>query len=614
MPKQQVQRRASRGKRKDSGSAAQPSSHVGMGARVIEDGVSFRVWAPHADAVSVIGEFNDWADEAHPLAAEDEGHWSGDVAGAQPGQSYKYAIRNGEQKLERCDPCARQINRDGAAIIVARPGEAQDDFTCPPWNELCLYELHIGTFARPKPDQVGTFKSVMERLPYLRDLGINAIQLLPVTSYPGERSWGYDTNHIFALEPDYGTPEEFRALVRAAHAQGIAILVDVVYNHLGPADLFLWRFDGWHEEERGGIYFYQDERANTPWGDTRPDYGRAEVRQYLRDNALMWFEEYNVDGVRVDGTAYIRDVEGNNEGQLEEGWTLMRWINEELHERFPGRIRIAEDHGYNEWLTKDIGAGGAGFDAQWCRLASTWLRDLVRPIEDSDRDLELVAELINYRYNDDVFDRINYVESHDEVAKKRKRLPEEIAPGDADGWFATKRSSLIGLLLFTAPGIPMIFQGQELLEHESWDADRPMDWSRVKQFDHMLRMYRDLIHLRRNMTGCTRGLTGQNAELYHRDDEAKVVAYQRWEEGGPHDSVVVVCNFRDAVCESHRIGLPRGGRWLLRFNSDAEVYYDKPPSFQITEIDAEEQEADGLPWSAIVNLGPYSGLILSQDE
>ena len=162
---------------------------------------------------------------------------------------------------------------------------------------------------------------------------------MPAMEFAGDVSWGYNPAHIFAVESAYGGPEGFKAFIEAAHRSGIAVILDVVYNHFGPSDLDLWQFDGWSENDKGGIYFYNDWRSDTPWGDTRPDYGRSEVRQFIRDNALYWLEEYHLDGLRFDMTLYIRSVRGDegDEGDaLEEGWSLLQWINGEIAEHFPG--------------------------------------------------------------------------------------------------------------------------------------------------------------------------------------------------------------------------------------------------------------------------------------
>src|SRR5690606_26965584 len=229
---------------------------------------------------------------------------------------------------------------------------------------------------------------------HLRRLGVNAVQLMPAMEFAGDLSWGYNPAHIFAIESSYGGPEGFRKFVRAAHEAGIAVILDVVYNHFGPSDLDLWRFDGWGEEGKGGIYFYNDWRSDTPWGDTRPDYGRPEVRQFIRDNALYWLDEYGIDGLRFDMTLYMRTVKGDegDEGDaLEDGWSLMRWINEEIADRFPGRITIAEDLRSKEAITERAEDGGAGFGAQWDAEFAHPIREVLIEPDDGQRDMQVVA-------------------------------------------------------------------------------------------------------------------------------------------------------------------------------------------------------------------------------
>jgi 1,4-alpha-glucan branching enzyme len=172
-----------------------------------------------------------------------------------------------------------------------------------------------------------------------------------IAEFGGDFSWGYNPAHIFAVESSYGGPQGFKEFVKAAHKIGLGVILDVVYNHFRPCDLNLWQFDGWNENGLGGIYFYNDWRCETPWGNTRPDYGRGEVRKFIRDNAMMWLEEYHVDGLRMDMTLYIRSVHPG--ADLPDGWSLAQWLNSEVNRHFPGRITIAEDLQHNEWLTKD---------------------------------------------------------------------------------------------------------------------------------------------------------------------------------------------------------------------------------------------------------------------
>ncbi len=352
-----------------SAKSTHPASVPGMGAIVHDDCVSFRVWAPNANKVSVVGDFNEWSSKANPLANEGNGFWSTDVPGARPGQEYRYWLLNGKNELWRLDPYARALTSSvGNSVIVDPAFDWEDgDFKMPAWNELAIYEMHVGTFHVKEKGKPGTFLTALEKLDYLAGLGINAIEVMPPTEFPGDFSWGYNPGHPFAVEGAYGGPQALKQFVNEAHKRGIAVLLDVVYNHVGPNDNALWQFDGWSENGKGGIYFYNDWRAETPWGETRPDYNRGEVRQYFRDNALMWLEEYHCDGLRFDATAFIRHVHGNDPrsdkgGELPEGWGFLRWINEEIQARQPWKFTIAEDLKGDGWLTKDLGAGGGGFE------------------------------------------------------------------------------------------------------------------------------------------------------------------------------------------------------------------------------------------------------------
>jgi len=388
-----------------------PSSNPGMGSIPYPGGAAFRVWAPFASRVFVAGTFNHWSETSHPLASEGNGYWSVDVSGAKAGDEYKYVISSGSDKLWRNDPYAKDVTSScGNSVIVDADFDWSDEnYATPLWNEMVIYEMHIGTFNDQPGGSPGNLNRAIEKLPYLRDIGINAIKIMPPAEFKGAFSWGYNPAHIFAIEEEYGGPKSLKKFINKAHQLGIAVIFDVVYNHLGPQDLDLWQFDGWEENGKGGIYFYNDWRSPTPWGDTRPDYGRTEVRQFLRDNALMWLEEYHIDGLRWDATAFIRNVDGNNNDpshDISEGWDLMRWINDEIDARQPWKISIAEDIRDNEWMTKKIGDGGAGFDAQWDGGFAHSIRDAVILSNDERRDMHAVGNAILSRYNTDAFERV----------------------------------------------------------------------------------------------------------------------------------------------------------------------------------------------------------------
>ena len=594
--------------------------HPGMGAIPCETGVTFRVWAPHAEMVYATGTFNDWNKTSTPLASEKNGYWSIDVPGAKAGHEYRYFIQSPKGHLSRIDPYARKVTNSVGNGIIYDPTAFDwdgDNFHMATGNDLVIYEMHVGTFNVHEKGRPGTFESAMEKLPYLQNLGINAVEVMPITEFPGDFSWGYNPSHPFAIKSIYGGPDAFKHFVRAAHDHGIAVIVDVVFNHFGPTDLDLWQFDGWSENEKGGIYFYNDRRSRTPWGETRPDYGRGEVRQYLRDNALMWFDEYHADGLRWDAIPYIRNIDGRDAdppNDIPDGWSLMQWINVEIRKHFPGKISIAEGMHNNAWVTKDVGAGGAGFNAQWDSEFVNNIRQAIIIRDDASRDLGAVCKALEYRYELDAFRRIIFTESHDEVANGRARVPEDIWPGKVSSWFSKKRSTLGGALVFTAPGIPMIFEGQELLEDHWFQDTVPIDWSRVEDEHGILGIYRDLIALRRNLHGVTRGLCGQNIHVYHFDDSTKVLAFHRWDKQGPTDSVVVVINMKNHGCDGYVIGFPRAGLWKVRFNSDSHDYGLHFSNHPAPDVAARVEQFDGLACSGKISIGPYTMVIFSQDE
>lgn len=588
-----------------------------MGALPHSAGTTFRVWAPAATLVAVVGPFNNWNATAHPLAHEADGYWAADVPGLAPGTEYKFWLDTPTGELTRNDPYAREVTHSaGNSVVPNHAFDWEDDaFQMPAWNELVIYELHVGTFNAPDPERPGTFLDVVEKLGYLRELGINAIEIMPPTEFPGGRSWGYNPSHPFALETDYGGPQAFRQLVKEAHRHGIAVILDVVYNHFGPGDLDLWQFDGWHENDGGGIYFYNDWRAETPWGHNRPDYGRDAVRRYIRDNALMWLEEYRVDGLRCDSISHIRNVDGSSDPtrDLPEGWSLMQWINEEIRERMPWKITIAEDLQGNEYITRSPAEAGQGFASQWDAAFVNIVRDALVTPHDADRNLMAVAETLAQKYNGDAFQRVIYTESHDEVANGKSRVSEEIMPGEAHTWYPKKRATLGAALVFTAPGIPMMFQGQEMLADGYFSDDQPLQWEHAEQHRGLVSLYRDLIRLRRNLSGTTRGLLGQHIDVSHVNNEDKLLAFIRRDQGGPGDTTVVLCNFANRAHEAYTIGLPSGGHWRVRFNSDWEGYDEEFGNFESLDTEAEAGVYDDQPFHASFGLAPYSVLVLSQE-
>ncbi len=585
-----------------------PAAVGGMGAIPLGKGVAFRVWAPHAESVAVVGSFNEFDATRDPLAAEENGYWYGEVVSAKAGDEYKFAIKNGEQELTRIDPYARQVtNSVGNGVVYQDDFDWEDDnFRMPSWNELVIYELHIGTFARSEDGRPGSFDDAIKKLRYLKALGINCVEVMPIAEFAGDLSWGYNPAHIFSVETAYGGPDGFKRFVKAAHALGLGVILDVVYNHFGPSDLDLWRFDGWSENDKGGIYFYNDWRSNTPWGDSRPDYGRGEVRRFIHDNAMMWLGEFRCDGLRYDMTLYIRSVSGNGGDDLHEGWTLMQWINRDVADRFPGKLTIAEDLRNVDAVTAHENEGGANFSTQWDAGFVHPIREAVIAADDAHRDMNSVRDALLHRYGCDAFKRVVYTESHDEVANGKARVTSEIDANDPEGWYALKCSTLGAGLVLTAPGIPMLFQGQTILEDGWFQDTEAVDWSNARKFSGVTRLYRDLIRLRLNLDGFSRGLTGQHVTVHHVNNGDKVIAFLRHKDGGADDHVLIVANFSAQGWENYEVGVPVAGHWIARLNSDWSGYRDDLENFPVLDVVAQPIERDGQPATASVAVAAYS--------
>ena len=461
-----------------------PSERPGMGSIPFPGGVTFRVWAPDATAAAVSLGQPGGASSSVPLAAEAGGIWSADVEGVGVGQQYQYVLTTSPGLPPKVDPYARNVVDGGsedANAAVVYDEQAFDwgtaDWNSPGWTELVIYELHVGSFNRQGGAGIGTFADVAAKLPYLQSLGISAIELLPVTEFEGTYGWGYNPGVPFSVALGYGGPDGLKTLVRAAHEAGIAVILDVVYNHFGPQDSILWDFDGEGPGWEGGIYFYGTRwpgdgrpQAGPPghsWG-SRPDYGRLEVRQFIRDNAIAWLQDYRVDGLRFDATAYVRSIDGSGSADqaIPDGSLLLQEVNGDIDRAQPWKLTIAEDMRDDASITSPVSSGGSGFDSQWDSDFLWAVRQTVELTVDAQRDMNLIAAQLQRRFGAAASTRVIFTESHDADGNGSTRVPTEIDPSQSDSWWSKKRSTLAAALVFTAPGIPMIFQGQEFLDQE----------------------------------------------------------------------------------------------------------------------------------------------------
>lgn len=596
----------------DAGQAAAGSlGPTPLGATTGSSGVTFRVWAPSAKAVAVQGDFGSAPVAMTSLAPASPGVWAVQVPTAQVGQRYRYQVTAPDGRvLPRIDPYGRRV-QDGQSVIVdpAAYVWTSAPYVRPGKNQLVVYELHVGSFNCPDDPKRCGFASLAARLDYLRDLGINVIELMPAHSHGSQRGWGYNPHAYFAPHAPYGTPEDLRALVDQAHARGIAVVLDMVYNHYdGWKGAPLYCFDGDCADGWSGQYFFADAKyRSTPWGP-RFDYTRPQVADFIVDNIAFWRREYRIDGFRWDSVSNIRALDGN--GSVPGGVALLRRGNAQA-QTVPGALLIAEDLKGYAGITERSESGGLGFDTQWDGGFHWALVSTVSGYDDRARNINGLRDALGGRYNGDPFQRLIYSESHDTVGNSGTRLPSQIDPSDPGSWAARKRSILAAAVLLTAPGVPMLFAGQELLSVGRFaDPPAPLDWSRETGHARILEFYRDLIALRRNRAGTTAGLTGSDINVFHVNDATKVLAYRR-SAGGDSD-VIVIANFANQNYTRYDIGLPAGGTWKVRLNSDDKRYSTDFGGAPSTDVTATVADRDGLPFTGGVALGPYSLVILSR--
>ncbi len=567
-----------------------------FGAWPTKEGTYFRMWAPNADRVIVATFPGESYEELRPLG---DGTWQGFTADAKIGQEYKLLLATGKHEAWHVDPYARKLNNTPNGIICDRRPRAQDEFRLPPYDQLVLYEIHIGSFNRRPSDAIGTFHTAAQRLSYLVDLGVNAVLLMPVHTRPTGNSWGFDPSHIFAVTEDFGGPEALRQFILKAHAHGIGVLLQLCLSHAGPENL-LWNFDARQNgEQDNGCYFFPSTapRSKGAWG---PNYNisREEVRRYLRDNVMMWFEEYGIDGIHWDTVNFSVTLSYYPESSPhdEESFKLIREINQEVRSRWPDALITGGAPDGIDWPTENM-----ALTAMWSYSFVNIVRNVLIQPEDPQRDIQAIqGELIHVSNNP--FERVLYLESHDDA---RTRLPEQIDKRHADSYYARKRSLLGATLLLTAPGIPMLFHGQEMLESRAFDSAKwHFDWNQTNS--GYVQAFRDLIHLRTDSDGPTGGLSSNQYDTLHENHDAKVLAYSR------SDQIVVVLNFGNVYYKSYWLPFPIHGHWQLVFNGDNKKY---DPQFKNRYSDVVETSAYKT-WEIAgeISLAPYSGVIYVFDQ
>jgi 1,4-alpha-glucan branching enzyme len=637
-----------------------------FGVTLISGGATFRVWAPEATAVYLVTDelsasrLPDW--EPRPedvLVKQADDSWTGFLPGVADGTRYLYyVIGAGSRGLKR-DPYARELSTDppfpDCDCIVRDPDSYpwhDAGFRPPPFHELTIYQLHVGVFygtdsqGQDSRKNVAKFLDVVDRIPYLRKLGVNAVQLLPIQEFPYDNSLGYNNLDYFSPEMAYQVqdptelprylnginallsekreqplaeaeitpgPNQLKALVDLLHLNGIAVIFDLVYNHAGGGfdDQSIYFFDRQiFRTNNDSLYFIDKGWA----GGLIFAYWNEGVRQFLIRNAKFFLREYHIDGMRYDEVS-VMDDHG--------GWFFCQELAAEAGREKPQAIQIAEYWSPSRELAVVPPPRGMGFDA----ALSDRLRDAVRgAVGEAAQgapayvNLDPVRDALYPPYGfPDAWRAVHCLENHDIVYAGRP--PEELKPrlaklagGDnARSWYARSRSRFATSILLTAPGIPMLFMGQEILEDKNW-SDNPRHfrdsliwWDGLEQ-DRVMADFLEFTKAALTLRSSLPAVRGPNMNAYHVNNGSRVIAFHRWHEGG--GDVVVAGSLSESNLYDYEIGMPRNGQWREVFNSDYFDGYPNPvPAGNFGAVVASGPPMHGFSASARITI-PANGVIV----
>ncbi|MCJ2073914.1 1,4-alpha-glucan branching protein GlgB [Methylobacterium sp. J-030] len=556
------------------------------------DGFRFAVWAPNARKVSVVGDFNDWDGRRHPMRLwQDGGIWELFVPGLTAGVRYKFEIRGPDGSLIplKADPVAFAAQHPPETASVTH-GAGEFDWRDSGWMStrgakdprhaaISVYEVHLGSWARvpEEGNRYLTYRELASRLiPYVKDMGFTHIEMLPITEFPFDGSWGYQPVSLFAPTSRFGSPEDFAVFVDAAHEAGIGVLLDWVPGHF-PLDAHgLGLFDGTH------LYEHADPRQgfHQDWGTYIYNFGRTEVATFLAANARFWLEHYHLDGLRVDAVAsmlyldysrrqgeWIPNRYGGNENL--DAIDFLRKTNEATYSHAPGTITVAEESTSWPGVSHPTYTGGLGFGFKW---NMGWMHDTLHfmqenPIHRRYHHHNLTFGLL-YAFSENFILPL----SHDEVVHGKGSLLGKM-PGDRWQKFANLRA-YYGFM-WGHPGKKLLFMGGEFGQEREWNHDHSLDWHHLEDPLHkgVQSVVRDLNHLYVS----TPALYSRDVEhtgfqwLVADDQDNSVIAWAR-KGAKPGEVAIVVSNFTPVPRESYRIGVPQKGFYREAFNSDAGVY------------------------------------------
>ena len=585
-----------------------------------DTGVSFAVWAPHADGVSVVGSFNNWSAAPHQMRKlGGSGVWEVFIPDLGPGNLYKYEIRApGYPPFLKSDPYAFYMEvPPSTSSIVYQPTykfrdqkwltqrDKREHYRLP----LSIYELHLGSWRRfleedNRPFQYREMAPVLAE--YVREMGFTHVEFLPLKEHPYGPSWGYQVGSYYAASARYGTPDDLRYLIDYLHQKGIGVIMDWVPAHF-PKDAFaLGRFDG------SALYEHLDPRRgeHPDWGTYIFNYGRNEVRNFLIANAIYWCKEFHIDGLRVDAVASMLYLDySRNEGEWLpnqfggrenlEAISLLKELNEVVHRVCPGVMMIAEESTAWPQVSHPVYAGGLGFDFKW---NMGWMHDTLKyfqtdPLFRGGNHNALTFGLI-YAWSE------NFILpfSHDEVVHMKGALLNKM-PGEEQQKFATLRA-LYGYM-WAHPGKKLLFMGGEFGQWREWNEEESLDWHLLEEPLHkgVANLIRELNKLYEKQPPLWE-VDGDSAgfQWIDADNAAEnIVSFIRRSPATGRE-LVCVCNFSPVARAEHQLGLPRAGKYKLLLNTDSGSYKGVEEAENISVIKAQKEPLHGQGYSATISL------------
>jgi len=595
-------------------------------------GTSFAVWAPDAERVFVMGNFNDWSKSSHPLYQQGRsGIWQSFIPGVNKGSLYKYQIisRYQNYRVDKADPFSfyNEIPPKTASIVWDLDYEWGDQ----EWMQerhhhnsldgpITIYEVHLGSWMRVPEDgnRSLSYREIASTLAdYVIKLGFTHVELLPVMDHPFFGSWGYQITGYFAPTACYGTPQDFMYLIDYLHQHGISVILDWVPSHFPTDEHGLGFFDGTH------LYEHSDSRKgfHPDWSSYIFNYSRHEVRSFLLSSGLFWLDKYHIDGLRVDGVAsmlyldYSRrdgDWIPNQYGGREniEAISFLRRFNEEVYKNYPDVQTIAEESTAWPMVSRPTYLGGLGFGMKW---DMGWMHDMLEYISNDPVHRKFHHNKLTFRMLYAFTENFVLSLSHDEVVHGKGSLLGRM-PGDDWQKFANLR--LLLSYMYSQPGKKLLFMGGEFGQWSEWNHDASLEWHLLQYAPHIgiQRLVHDLITLYRSEPALyefdfdVAGFEWVDCN----DSDNSVVSFIR-KGHSTTDVILTVCNFTPVVRHNYRVGVPRGGFWREIFNSDASHYYGSGQG-NMGGTMADSLPFHGRSYSLNLTLPPLAALFLMGEK